>query len=160
MGREIRYGEQPVDIRTVGLIDRDRATQAPAMGALADGRFGTDPTQQAGQTWTDRLRLIYISTLQVDKAVLFSTAVTVAAFVPLFAIEGGRADFQSHGTHLWTGRQVTQPEGASSPGGEEAWGAANFGERSRTWSIDKPSLWLAGGTTYKQPLIDNAFVRL
>src|SRR5262249_460009 len=58
------------------------------MGALAEGRFGTDPTRQAGETWTDRLRLIYVSALQVDKAVLFSTAVTVAAFVPLFTMQG------------------------------------------------------------------------
>jgi cobalt-zinc-cadmium resistance protein CzcA len=59
-----------------------------ALSALAAGRLGGDPTREAGSTWTDRLRLIYISALQVDKAVLFSTAVTVAAFVPLFTMEG------------------------------------------------------------------------
>jgi heavy metal efflux system protein len=58
------------------------------LGALVEGRYGTDPTREAGETWTDRLRLIYVSALQVDKAVLFSTAVTVAAFVPLFTMQG------------------------------------------------------------------------
>jgi cobalt-zinc-cadmium resistance protein CzcA len=41
-----------------------------------------------GPGWTDRLRMIFISTLQVDKAVFFSTVITVAAFVPLFTMEG------------------------------------------------------------------------
>jgi heavy metal efflux system protein len=59
------------------------------LGALAEGQFGSDPTRgSGGQTWTDRLRLILISALQVDKAVFFSSAVTVAAFVPLFTMQG------------------------------------------------------------------------
>jgi cobalt-zinc-cadmium resistance protein CzcA len=59
------------------------------LGALADGQFGPDPTRgSGGETWTDRLRLILISALQVDKAVFFSSAVTVAAFVPLFTMQG------------------------------------------------------------------------
>jgi cobalt-zinc-cadmium resistance protein CzcA len=57
---------------------------------LAEGRFGPDPTRDAsgGRLWTDRLRIIFASALQVDKAVFFSTAVTVAAFVPLFTMQG------------------------------------------------------------------------
>ncbi len=35
-----------------------------------------------------RIRLIYISAMQVDTAVLFSTAITLAAFVPLFTMQG------------------------------------------------------------------------
>lgn len=38
--------------------------------------------------WTHRLRLIFISALQVDRAVLFSTLITVAAFIPLFTMQG------------------------------------------------------------------------
>jgi cobalt-zinc-cadmium resistance protein CzcA len=38
--------------------------------------------------WTDRLRLILISALQVDKAVFFSALITVAGFVPLFTMQG------------------------------------------------------------------------
>jgi cobalt-zinc-cadmium resistance protein CzcA len=38
--------------------------------------------------WTDRLRIIFISAAQVDRAVLFSTLITVAAFIPLFALQG------------------------------------------------------------------------
>jgi heavy metal efflux system protein len=57
---------------------------------LAEGRFGADPTRLTdhGSAWTDRLRTIFASALQVDKAVFFSTAVTVAAFVPLFTMQG------------------------------------------------------------------------
>jgi cobalt-zinc-cadmium resistance protein CzcA len=54
---------------------------------LGAGRFGTDPTAPDGM-WTDRLRLIFASALQVDKAVFFSAAITVAAFVPLFTMQG------------------------------------------------------------------------
>jgi cobalt-zinc-cadmium resistance protein CzcA len=38
--------------------------------------------------WTDRLRLILISAIQVDKAVFFTALITVAAFVPLFTMQG------------------------------------------------------------------------
>jgi heavy metal efflux system protein len=59
---------------------------------LAEGRFGADPTRTAGMTsaphWTDRLRLILASALQVDMAILFSALITVAAFVPLFTMQG------------------------------------------------------------------------
>ena len=66
-----------------GAADRRRL-----LGELAGGRFGTDPTGAADGGWTDRLRMIFVSALQVDKAVFFSTAVTIAAFVPLFTMQG------------------------------------------------------------------------
>ena len=70
--------------------------------ALADGFWGPDPTRPLQHTrgaedaghgapirgWTDRLRLILISAMQVDKAVLFSALITVAGFVPLFTMRG------------------------------------------------------------------------
>jgi heavy metal efflux system protein len=59
---------------------------------LAEGRWGTDPTRtmdrSGPQTWTDRMRLIFISALQIDKAVFFSTTIIVAAFIPLFTMQG------------------------------------------------------------------------
>ncbi len=59
---------------------------------LAEGAWGTDPTSSIRlstiKNWNNRLRLILISALQVDKAVLFSATITVAAFVPLFTMEG------------------------------------------------------------------------
>ena len=57
---------------------------------LAEGRYGEDPTRGGigSPAWTDRLRIIFASVLQVDKSVFFSTAVTVAAFVPLFTMQG------------------------------------------------------------------------
>ncbi len=38
--------------------------------------------------WSHRMRMIFASSLQVNKAVLYSTAITVAAFVPLFTMQG------------------------------------------------------------------------
>jgi len=58
---------------------------------LAEGRFGADPTRSIGTTgfaWDDKLRVILISALEVDRAVFFSAAITVAAFVPLFTMQG------------------------------------------------------------------------
>src|SRR5689334_21408850 len=66
------------------------AARQALLAQLAQGRWGEDPTRAAdgSTTWTDRLRLILISTLQIDKAVLFSTAIIVAAFIPLFTMQG------------------------------------------------------------------------
>jgi heavy metal efflux system protein len=57
---------------------------------LAEGRYGADPTQQSdgASRWTDRLRVILASALQVDNAIFFSALITVAAFVPLFTMQG------------------------------------------------------------------------
>ncbi|MBV8208435.1 MAG: efflux RND transporter permease subunit [Burkholderiaceae bacterium] len=43
---------------------------------------------ESRRTWTNRLRIIFVSSLQVDRAVLFSSAITVAAFIPLFTMQG------------------------------------------------------------------------
>src|SRR5579862_1549881 len=42
----------------------------------------------SGAGWTNRLRLIFVSSVQVDRAILFSTLITVAAFIPLFTMKG------------------------------------------------------------------------
>lgn len=58
---------------------------------LSSGFYGPDPTKtttENSSAWTERLRLILISAMQVDKAVLFSTLITVAGFVPLFTMTG------------------------------------------------------------------------
>ena len=53
-----------------------------------DPTSSLNPSPGHGQSWTERLRLILISALQVDKAVFFSTLITVAGFVPLFTMQG------------------------------------------------------------------------
>jgi cobalt-zinc-cadmium resistance protein CzcA len=64
------------------------------LSRLAEGYWGPDPTtkeaaaQTANQGWTERLRLIFVSALQVDRAVFFTAAITVTAFVPLFTMQG------------------------------------------------------------------------
>jgi cobalt-zinc-cadmium resistance protein CzcA len=59
---------------------------------LAEGQFGSDPTSpqsiDSSTSWTDRLRLIFISVIQVDTAIFFSTLITVSAFIPLFTMQG------------------------------------------------------------------------
>lgn len=54
---------------------------------LAQERWGADPAR-GNPNWTQRLRLILISVLQIDRAVLFSTAIIVATFIPLFSMQG------------------------------------------------------------------------
>jgi cobalt-zinc-cadmium resistance protein CzcA len=64
------------------------------LSRLAEGYWGSDPTaavaadKVASLRWTERLRLIFVSALQVDKAVFFTAAITVTAFVPLFTMQG------------------------------------------------------------------------
>ena len=60
---------------------------------LTEGYWGQDPTSAAGprgtgQQWPERLRVILASALQVDRAVFFTAAITVTAFVPLFTMQG------------------------------------------------------------------------
>ncbi len=59
---------------------------------LAEGRMGHDPTTDHSVdnnvTWTQQLRLIFISSMQINRSVLFSVMITVAAFVPLFTMQG------------------------------------------------------------------------
>jgi cobalt-zinc-cadmium resistance protein CzcA len=62
--------------------------QAQMVQSLSQGAYGVDPSPPSGKAWTVRLRMIYLSALQVDKAILFSTAITIAAFGPLFTMQG------------------------------------------------------------------------
>ncbi|MBV8037691.1 CusA/CzcA family heavy metal efflux RND transporter [Roseateles sp.] len=57
-----------------------------ALRAMTRGPYGmvTDPALG----WTQRLRMIFMSALQVDNSVLFSTVITIAAFSPLFLMTG------------------------------------------------------------------------
>ena len=66
--------------------------RAVLLSQLSEERWGEDPSRGAADSsssaWTERLRLILISALQVDRAVFFSTAIIVAAFIPLFTMQG------------------------------------------------------------------------
>ena len=44
--------------------------------------------QTEARNWSERLQMIFASGLQVNEAVLYSTAITVAGFVPLFTMQG------------------------------------------------------------------------
>jgi heavy metal efflux system protein len=86
-----------VDSAVILVENIFRNFQAPAearqslLAQLAEGRFGPDPTRPVddeASRWTDRLRIILASALQVDNAIFFSALITVAAFVPLFTMQG------------------------------------------------------------------------
>ena len=74
-------------------FQRNPEERSSLLQRLAQGFWGPDPSRlpvdhTAAHGWTDRLRLILVSALQVDKAVFFSAVITVAAFVPLFTMQG------------------------------------------------------------------------
>jgi len=74
-------------------FQRSPEEQHGLLQRLLQGFWGPDPSRMptdhsAAPGWTDRLRLILVSALQVDKAVFFSALITVAAFVPLFTMQG------------------------------------------------------------------------
>jgi cobalt-zinc-cadmium resistance protein CzcA len=76
-----------------GNLQSSSQKQTALLHQLAEGNWGSDPTRTAGTEmeilgWTDRLRLILLSALQVNKAVFFSVVIIVAAFVPLFTMQG------------------------------------------------------------------------
>ena len=64
------------------LIDQLR------MPAVATENADPSNAQVASSKWTDKLKLILISAAEVDRAVFFSILIIVAAFVPLFTMEG------------------------------------------------------------------------
>jgi cobalt-zinc-cadmium resistance protein CzcA len=67
-------------------------TRTRMLEGLREGDWGVDPTNplhlSTAGGWTDRLRLFLVSSLQVGQPILFSTAIIVAAFVPLFTMQG------------------------------------------------------------------------
>ena len=74
-------------------FQRNQEERQGLLQRLGGGAWGPDPTktpdhETTAHGWTDRLRLILISALQIDKAVLFSALITVAGFVPLFTMQG------------------------------------------------------------------------
>jgi heavy metal efflux system protein len=86
-----------VDSAVIMVENIFRNFQAPpeqrimALHQLSEEHWGEDPTKEKAGTinlWTDRLRLILVSAMQVDSAIFFSAAITVAAFVPLFTMQG------------------------------------------------------------------------
>jgi cobalt-zinc-cadmium resistance protein CzcA len=58
---------------------------------LSEGLWGPDPsssTSGSARRWSERLRLIFVSALQVDRAVFFTATITITAFLPLFTMTG------------------------------------------------------------------------
>lgn len=81
-----------VDSAVILVENAYRNFQAPprrrveALRAMTRGPNGRDTDPALG--WTQRLRMIFMSALQVDNSILFSTFITIAAFSPLFLMTG------------------------------------------------------------------------
>ena len=75
----------PIDARSTG--NRCWTGWRTGIGAPIRPR-AVRPATARDDAGPDRLRLIFISALQVDKAVFFTAAITVTAFVPLFTMQG------------------------------------------------------------------------
>ena len=70
-------------------FQKNKADRSALLEALLEGNErGDSRILEHGYGWTNRLRMIFISVLQVDRAIIFSTMITVAAFLPLFTMEG------------------------------------------------------------------------
>jgi heavy metal efflux system protein len=69
-------------------LQRPREERVSLLGEFAQRWHDPQLPAESRRTWTNRLRMIFISSLQVDRAVLFSSAITVAAFIPLFTMQG------------------------------------------------------------------------
>lgn len=75
------------------IFQSKRDDQNELLYRLTSGFFGpnpTSPTIGSGTSvrWSRRLRLVYVSAMQVDKAVFFTATITVVAFLPLFTMTG------------------------------------------------------------------------
>lgn len=74
------------------LFEAPKRQQLHWLEDLSEGRWGHDPTHEGDHVhpriWTRRLRLVFLSAIQIDNAILFSTVITVAAFIPLFTMTG------------------------------------------------------------------------
>ncbi|MFC5740966.1 efflux RND transporter permease subunit [Dyella tabacisoli] len=69
-------------------FQKNAAERQELLHEQAQSNFAMYTRGHAGHGWTERLRLLFISAIQVDRAVLFSSAITVAAFIPLFTMQG------------------------------------------------------------------------
>ncbi|GLQ92706.1 efflux RND transporter permease subunit [Dyella acidisoli] len=69
-------------------LQKSESERKELLHYYAESRGGAGPTGPGSHGWTDRIRLLYVSVMQVDRAVLFSSAITVAAFIPLFTMQG------------------------------------------------------------------------
>ncbi|MDR1994806.1 CusA/CzcA family heavy metal efflux RND transporter [Azonexus sp.] len=69
-------------------FQKSKEERAELLDHLAQSPAGSTMTGRHAHVWPTRLRMIFLSALQVDRAVLFSSAITVAAFIPLFTMQG------------------------------------------------------------------------
>jgi cobalt-zinc-cadmium resistance protein CzcA len=69
-------------------FQKSEAEQRQLLGDSQSSDAKAAATQQTQHGWSQRLKMIMLSATQVDRSVLFSSAITVAAFIPLFTMQG------------------------------------------------------------------------
>jgi cobalt-zinc-cadmium resistance protein CzcA len=69
-------------------FQKTRSEQQDLLDAQNEGMLDTHIRSKSKRGWSTRMRLLFVSAKQVDRAVLFSSAITVAAFIPLFTMQG------------------------------------------------------------------------
>jgi heavy metal efflux system protein len=73
-----------------------RAKRLDLLQSLSEGKWGEDPSSPTNisgsyRRWTEGIRLLYVSTLQVSDTILFATIVTIVTFLPIFLMPGNEA---------------------------------------------------------------------
>lgn len=69
-------------------FQKTRHEQDEMLEAQDEGILHHHVNSKSKKPWSHRMRMLYLSAKQVDRAVLFSSAITVAAFIPLFTMQG------------------------------------------------------------------------
>lgn len=63
---------------------------------LSEGEWGDDPSAPTNisgsyRRWTEAIRLIYVSSMQVAEVIFYATIVTIVTFLPIFLLPGAEA---------------------------------------------------------------------
>lgn len=69
-------------------LQKTSLEQQQMLDNQSQSAFESHIPRETKHAFISRLRLIFMSAIQVDRAVLFSSAITVAAFIPLFTMQG------------------------------------------------------------------------
>src|SRR5450830_494383 len=69
-------------------LQKNRDEQNELFERLGESSVNMVAPDEPKRGWSHRLRIIYASAIEVDRAVLFSSPITVTAFIPLFTMQG------------------------------------------------------------------------
>ena len=78
------------------IFQSSRAKRQELLQRLSEGEWGDDPSSPINisgsyRRWTESIRLIYVSALQVSDIIFYATIVTIVTFLPIFLLPGAEA---------------------------------------------------------------------